>query len=127
MPMGTTNSDFQRQVAKLHQLTVYARWLLVLFCWLTLGTYAIWGLRNEIALWFDYFTWSAVRYGLMFNFIPAICLAFCIGMTVSVLVWQSRNIIWGLPAQERKQLEKQVERILATGSKHPLWKSIVNV
>jgi uncharacterized Tic20 family protein len=120
--METSNSQFQRQVKKFYRLTVYARWLFILFCWLTLGTYAIWGLRHEISLWFDYFTWSAVRYGLMFNIIPAICLIFCIGITVSVLVWQSRNIIWGLPSQEKQQLEKQVERILVAGNKHPLWK-----
>jgi hypothetical protein len=122
--MGTNNSNFQRQVEKLYQLTVYARWLFILCCWLTLGTYALWQLKHEIALLFDYFTWAAVRYGLMFNLLPAFCLSFCIGITVSVLLWQSRNIIWGLPAKERKYLEKQVTKILAAGRKHPLWKLI---
>jgi hypothetical protein len=122
--METSNSQFQRQVKKFYRLTVYARWLFILFCWLTLGTYAIWELRHEIGLLFDYFTWSAVRYGLIFNIIPAICLIFCIGITVAVLVWQSRNIIWGLPYQEKQQLEKKVARILVAGKKHPLWKWI---
>jgi hypothetical protein len=122
--METNNSNFQRQVEKFYQLTVYARWLFILCCWLTLGTYALWQMRREIALLFDYFTWAAVRYGLIFNLLPAFCLSFCIGITVSVLLWQSRNIIWGLPAQERKYLEKQVNKILAVGRKHPLWKWI---
>ena len=122
--MNNLQSDFERKVAKLHRLTVYGRWLLVLISWLTLGTYALWQLQEEIALWFDYFTWAAVYYTFHFNFVPTICLAFCLGMTISVLLWQSRNIIWGLPSNEKRQLVKQVKQIEARGKKHPLWKWI---
>ena len=122
--MSINQSDFEQKVAKLHQLTVYARWLFVVVSWLTLGSYALWHLRTEIALWFDYFTWAAVYYGFHFNPIPTICLAFCVGITVSVLIWQSRNIIWGLPADEQRQLERKVKKIQAQGKKHPLWKWI---
>ena len=117
-------SDFQHQVARLHQLTVYTRWLFVLFSWLTLGFYALCNLKEEISLWLDYFTWAAVYYGFHFNFLPTLCLAFCVATTMSVLVWQSRNLIWGLPRQEKQQLEQRVEKILARGKKHPLWKWI---
>lgn len=117
-------SKFKQQVARLHQLTVYLRWALVLFSWLTLGTYALWNLREEIAIIFNYFTWAAVYYGLHFNFVPTLSLSFCIATTLSVLIWQSRNIIWGLPAKEKRQLEKQVKKIRASGEKHPLWKWI---
>lgn len=120
--MNNLQSNFERKVAKLHRLTVYGRWLLVLISWLTLGTYALWQLQEEIALWFDYFTWAAVYYTFHFNFVPTICLAFCLGMTISVLLWQSRNIIWGLPPNEHRQLVKQVKQIEARGQKHPLWK-----
>ena len=122
--MSMNQSDFERKVAKLHRLTVYARWLFVAVSWLTLGSYALWHLRAEIALWFDYFTWAAVYYGFHFNPIPTICLAFCVGITVSVLIWQSRNIIWGLPIDEQRQLERKVKKIQAKGKKHPLWKWI---
>lgn len=118
------NLDFQYQVTKLYQLTVYARWLFILICWLTLGVYGIWGLRAEIALWLDYFTWAAVYYGLQFNFIPTLCLIICVAVTISVLVWQSRNLLWGLPLPEQRRLEKQVRKIMATGKKHPLWQWI---
>ncbi len=118
------NLDFQYQVTKLYQLTVYARWLFILICWLTLGIYGIWGLRAEIALWLDYFTWAAVYYGLQFNFIPTLCLIICVAVTISVLVWQSRNLLWGLPLPEQRRLEKQVRKIMATGKKHPLWQWI---
>ena len=122
--MSINQSDFERKVVKLHRLTVYARWLCVAVSWLTLGSYALWHLRAEITLWFDYFTWAAVYYGFHFNPIPTICLAFCVGITVSVLIWQSRNIIWGLPAHEQRQLERTVKKIQAKGKKHPLWKWI---
>ena len=118
------NLDFQHQVTKLYQLTVYARWLFILICWLTLGVYGIWGLRAEIALWLDYFTWAAVYYGLQFNFIPTLCLIVCVAVTISVLVWQSRNLLWGLPLPEQRRLEKQVRKIMAMGKKHPLWQWI---
>ncbi len=120
--MKSLDPNFERKVRKLYQLTIYFRWIVVLFSWLTFGVYGIWGLRSEISLWLDYFTWAALRYGLAFNIIPTICLAFCIGMTISVLVWQSRNIIWGLPAQEKQDLERKVQRILAKGKRHFLYK-----
>ncbi len=122
--MSKVQSDFQDKVAKLYQLSVYGRWLFVVASWLSLGVYALWNLRAEIAIGLDYFTWAAVYYGLHFNFIPTLCLAFCIGVTTSVLVWQSRNSILGLPAEERQKLEKQVKKIMAKGNKHPLWKWI---
>ncbi len=120
--MQSSDPNFQKKVNKLYQITVYFRWVTVLFCWLTFGAYGIWGLRSEISLWLEYFTWAAVRYGLAFNIIPTICLAFSVGMTISVLVWQSRNIIWGLPTQEKHDLEKKVQRILAQGKRHFLYK-----
>lgn len=124
--MSHIQADFQQKVERLYQLSVYGRWLFVVASWLTLGIYALWSLREEIAIALDYFTWAAVYYGLHFNFVPTLCLAFCIGVTVSVLVWQSRNLIWGLPAEEKRRLEKQVTRILAKGNKHPLWKWVNN-
>ncbi|MBE9167486.1 hypothetical protein IQ238_08120 [Pleurocapsales cyanobacterium LEGE 06147] len=122
--MIRSHPHYPRQVEKLHRITIYSRWLLVGLSWLTFGAYGIWGLRQEIALWLDYFTWTAVRYGIAYNPLPSLCLAFCIGMSASVLVWQSRNIIWGLPARERYRLEQQVKRIMAKGPNHPLWKWI---
>ena len=120
----SVRSNFQQKVNRLYKLSIYGRWLVVVFSWLTFGLYAIWNLREEIALCLDYFTWAAVYYGLHFNFLPTLCLAFCVSTTVSVLVWQSRNTIWGLPDFEKRKLEKQVKKILSKGTKHPLWKWI---
>lgn len=115
---------FKQQVQKLHHLTVYGRWLVVALLWLTIGSLSLWGLRSEIALWQQYFTWVAVRYGLFYNPLPTFGLALCIGMTVSVLVWQSRNILLGLPHQEQQRLEQQVHKIRQQGPSHPLWKRV---
>ncbi|WP_414543760.1 hypothetical protein [Nostoc sp. CCY0012] len=118
------DANFRQQVQRLHQLTVYGRWLFVGCLWLTIAPVALWYLRGEIAILRQYFTWVAVRYGLFYNPLPTLGLAFCIGVTVSTLVWQSRNILWGLPQPEQQRLEKQVFRIRQQGPTHPLWKWI---
>jgi len=115
---------FKQQVQKLHRLTVYGRWLVVGLLWISIGSLSIWGLRSEIALLQQYFTWAAVRYGLYYNPLSTLGLALCIGMTASVLVWQSRNILLGLPQKEQQRLEQQVYRIRQQGASHPLWKWI---
>jgi hypothetical protein len=113
---------FKAQVQRLHQLTVYARWLLIGILWVTLAPLSLWGWRYEISLLRAYFTWKAFQYGIIYNPLPAIGLAFCIGMTIAVLVWQSRNIFLGIPREEQKRLEQQVRRICQQGQSHPLWK-----
>jgi hypothetical protein len=113
---------FQIQVRRLYQLTVYARWLVVSILWLTVGSWSIWTLRREIGLWLEYFTWSAVRYALAYNRLAAVGLGLCLGATTAVLVWQSSNILWGLPPEQQRRLERQVRRIRERGSSHPLWK-----
>ncbi|GAB4244757.1 MAG: hypothetical protein Kow0049_34640 [Stanieria sp.] len=122
--MTELDPNLRKQVKRLHQLTVYARWSLVAFSWLTLGTFGLWGLRAEIQRLLDYFTWAGLRYSLSYNLGASLCLSICIGLTVSVLVWQSRNIIWGLSLRERYRLQQQVKQILASGTSHPLWKWI---
>ena len=115
---------FKKQVQKLHELTVCARWLLVGILWITLGPLSLWGWRYEISLLRSHFTWAALRYGIVYNRLPALGLGICISMTVAVLVWQSRNILWGIPPAEQKRLEQQVRRICQQGPSHPLWKWI---
>lgn len=114
--------SFEEQLQRLHQLTVYSRWLFVGFCWLVIAPLGIWGLREEFELWREYFTWAAVRYAIAYNRLSAVAIAFCIGITTSVLVWQSRNILFGMPDAERQRLENQLRRIHAAGPRHPLWK-----
>ncbi|MUH01430.1 hypothetical protein F7734_57860 [Scytonema sp. UIC 10036] len=120
--MDNTDLCFAQQVLRLHQLQVGARWLFVSFLWLTLAPVCLWNLREEIVLWRQYFTWVAVRYGLYYHPLSTLGLSFCIGMTLAVLIWQSRNILFGIPEDEKQRLEKQVFQIRQQGPSHPLWK-----
>lgn len=124
--LETTNLDptFEKQVQRLHRLTVYGRWLFVGCLWLTVAPLSLWALRSEIALWRQYFTWTALRYGLYHHPVATFGLAFCIAMTTAVLVWQSRNILFGLPQRDRQRLQQQVQHIRQQGESHPLWKWI---
>ena len=120
--MTNYQPNFRKQVQRLYNLTIYGRWLFVFVCWISLGSASIWGLQAEITLWREHFTWAALRYALIYNRLPAICLAFCIGITIAVLVRQSSNMLLGIPIKERNRLEEQVKKINALGPSHPLWK-----
>jgi hypothetical protein len=128
---GPSHSSFQRdrtfeqEVERLHQLTVLARWLLVVGLWVVLGLPSLWALRFEIELWREYFTWTAVRYTLAYNTPLSIALSLCIGSTIAVLIWQSRNILAGLPEPEQHRLEQQVMQIRRQGPSHPLWTWVI--
>ena len=125
-PLSSVELDpiFKQQVQKLYNLILYGRWLVVAFLWLSVGSLSLWGLRSEIALWLQYFTWVAVRFALYYNPLPTIGLTVCVVMTISVIVWQSRNILLGLPPDEQRRLEQQVQKIRQQGATHPLWKWI---
>lgn len=113
---------FQHQLKRLHQATVYSRWFLVGLLWVTVAPWSLWSLRSELALWRDYFTWTAVRYGLAFNLVPTVGLTLCIALTVSTLIWQSRNILFGIPARQRQRLKQRLLKIRQQGESHPLWR-----
>lgn len=116
--------EFIEQIKKMHRVTVYARWLFTGFLWLTVAPICLWMLRDEMGILQQYFTWNSVKFGLFYNPLATFGLAFCIGMTLAVLIWQSRNILFGLPKQEVQRLENQVFRIRKQGPSHPLWKFI---
>jgi hypothetical protein len=116
---------FKNQMANLYRLNVYSRWLTIGLLWLTIGAYSLWELRYPISLIQEEFTWAAVKYGLMFQPIPAFGLCLCVGVMTGTLVWQSRNMLWGMSKKERQQLIKQVSEIRKQGDAHPLWKWVV--
>jgi hypothetical protein len=124
-PDNQLDPIFKNQIERLYNLTIYARWCVIALLWLTVGAYSLWELRYPISLIQEYFTWAAVKYGLAFQPIPALGLALCVGMTTGTLVWQSRNLIWGISKKEQQRLAKQVCQIRQQGSSHPLWKWVV--
>ncbi|MDG2991717.1 hypothetical protein L3556_12355 [Candidatus Synechococcus calcipolaris G9] len=113
---------FALEVERLHRLTIWGRWLVVLGLWLTVGLGSLWNFRYEISLLREHFTWAALRYGIIFNRLASLGLAFCIGMTLAILMWQTRNILWGRPKTWQKHLEQRVLRIRRQGKTHPLWR-----
>jgi hypothetical protein len=120
----STDAIFKAQVQRLHHLTVALRWLAIGLLWLTVGSLSLWSLRSEIDMLRSHFTWAAVYYGMYHNQVPTLGLGFCIATTTAVLVWQSRNILLGMPPQYQKRLERGVCRIRQQGPTHPLWKWI---
>ncbi len=116
---------FKNQIDNLYRLTIYARWIFIALLWGTIGVYSLWELRYPIELMIEDFTWAAVKYGLVFQPLPAMGLFICVGMMAGTLVWQSRNLIWGLPLSEQQRLARQVCQIRQQGISHPLWKWVV--
>lgn len=116
------DSHFQGQVQRLHQLTMYGQWLFAVFLWVSLGAWSLWQLRYPISLMVEYFTWSAVFYTLVFQPLPVLGLSICILRTLTLLTWQIRLRLWGLPKREQYRLEEKVRRIQEQGARHWLWK-----
>lgn len=118
-------TEFERQVLRLHELTVWGRWLFILGCWLVVLPLALWTLRAEFALWRSHFTVAALRYAIQYNLPAALAIGACVGLTLSTLLWQSANILWGFPPEYRKHLERRVTRIRTSGRRHPLWRWVM--
>lgn len=113
-------SDLPPELQRLRLLAIYWRWSGVAVCWLLLAPLGIWGLRDEIRLWQDYFTWTAVRYGLAYNWLSALCLMFCLGTTISTAVLQW-DYWWGaISPREKTRLERRLKAIAELDPRHPL-------
>lgn len=123
---GKTSSEIdpaqEAQLMRLHQLTVYGRWFVVGLFWLLLAPPSLWVFGPEFRLWQDYFTWTAVRFAIAYHPIAAIALSLCIGLTIAVLIWQSRILLFGLSDEQRQYLQQQLFRIKQQGESHPLWR-----
>ena len=100
----------QAELNRLHRRQVQRRWLAIALCWLMLAPLSLWAVRRELALMHEYFTWAALRDAIAYNRLPAFGLAFCIAITISTLVWQSYNILFGFSPGYQKQLRRQAQR-----------------
>ncbi|MGD1804451.1 hypothetical protein ACP6PL_03275 [Dapis sp. BLCC M126] len=123
--MCKDESVLQVQVQRLYRLIIYFKWLIVVLLWSSIGSLSIWSLRREISLWVEHFTWVSVRYALAYYKLSTLGLSLCLGTTTAILVWQSRNILWGISPAEQKRLEQQVSQINHQGPTHPLWKWVI--
>ncbi|GAB4464261.1 MAG: hypothetical protein OHK0037_18060 [Elainellaceae cyanobacterium] len=113
--------SLEAEVERLHRLWIHTRWRGLGLLWLLVMPLAAWHLRDEIALWKQYFTWTAVRFGLIYHPLAAAGLIFCLSLTVSTLIWQSYTLLFGIPKSHRQRLSQQVSKIRQRGPSHPLW------
>lgn len=116
------DSALQAEMSRLYQVMLQGRWLVVAGLWLTLGSGSLWSLRKMLELAFEDFTWASLRYGLHYSPWATMGLLVCIGSTLSVLLWQSRNLLFGFSQRQQQYLQKQVLKIRAQGHSHPLWR-----
>ncbi|MGB3310433.1 MAG: hypothetical protein WBG32_13355 [Nodosilinea sp.] len=120
--MGTPS--YPAPLVRLRAIMLRRWWMVTGLLWLTVAPLSLWSLRPEIAQLRQYFTWSTVRIGLAYNRPAAIGLGLCVGLTVALLVAESRYMLWGMTKEERQRLERLRDRIAAQGPSHPLWPRI---
>lgn len=110
LPSVPADSLLHRQIKRLHRRQVYKRWFTVGLGWLVIAPLSLWAVRNEIALMHDYFTWVALRYAIIYNRLPAFALALCVAITITTLIWQSRNMLFGFSPRYESWLRQQALR-----------------
>ncbi|MDB9528346.1 hypothetical protein PN498_20310 [Oscillatoria sp. CS-180] len=79
-------------------------WFFTLGLWISVGLASLWSLRRTWQQAAEYFTWAAIRYGLAFNRFAAVGLGLCLGLTVALLVKETRFLLFGLSRKERNDL-----------------------
>lgn len=114
--------DTEQALEALRQQTMRHWWWLNLGLWLTVGAWSLWSLRAEYAIWAQYFTWTAVRFALVYHRLASIGLGLCAGLTLALLISESRHILWGLTPSERARLLQQLSKVHRQGAAHPWWR-----
>ncbi|MGA1603445.1 MAG: hypothetical protein ACO4CG_14315 [Prochlorothrix sp.] len=113
--------DLCRATLRLHHLQVQLRWSLHLILGLVLLPPSLWALSPEFSLWQQVITWAAVRYGLLDHPWATIAICYLMITTLETLLWQSRNLLWGMPRREVLHLADRVKQIRDRGPGHWLW------
>lgn len=130
MSMGDTQTnDLRRnqqeqEIEALRQSMMRTWWRVCLGLWLTVGLLSLWWVRADLQELQQYFTWTAVRFMLVYHRIAAMGLGLCFGLTLALLFSESRQILWGISETERSRLLNDLSRIHAQGPSHPKWRII---
>jgi hypothetical protein len=111
----------KKQLEYLRAIAWRRWWMTIAGLWLTVGSLSLWSLRLELVLLHQYFTWTALRYGLAYHRWAALGLGLCLGLTVALLVAESRYLLFGLAKEEQQRLETWLRRINRQGPGHRLW------
>ncbi|MEO1791351.1 MAG: hypothetical protein AAFR25_03885 [Cyanobacteria bacterium J06629_19] len=113
-----------QEIEALRQAMMHTWWWVCLGLWLTVGVLSLWLVRSDLQEIQQYFTWAAVRYMLAYNPVAAVGLGLCFGLTLALLVSESRQILWGISEGEYIRLQSNLEKIHEQGPSHPQWKVI---
>lgn len=116
--------ELKQPVARLYAIQQRSRWRFVLAMWLILIPLSLWGLRETLSLLMDYFTWAALRYGLIYNRLSALGIFLTLILTVTSAITRLRFKLMGYSGEEIYRLRRQVQRIQTKGQKHPLWHTV---
>lgn len=112
------------EIEALRQAMMRTWWWVCLAMWLTIGLLSLWWIRAEIQTLRQHFTWTAVRFIVIYHRPAAMGLGLCCGLTLALLLSESRQILWGISQGERARLLSSLEKIHAQGPSHPQWKVI---
>jgi hypothetical protein len=107
---------------RLHRLHLQIRWATAVLLWLIAMPIGLWLLRSQLLLLGDYFTWAGLRYGLRFNLIASVLTLLPIAWTLSLLIWQCRNALFGMAEVDRRRLLHHASQVIQQGDRHPLWR-----
>jgi hypothetical protein len=114
-----------RQVKRLRRVDVCQRWLFVALLWLTVGAWSFWEMREGMALLWEYFSFTGLKYIVVFHIWGGGAgFILCLTVTLSSIFWQIGHSLWRLSPRERHHLEVRVRQIQERGSKHPYWRWI---
>jgi hypothetical protein len=114
--------DSPSSLDRLRTVILRRWWWVSGLLWVTVAPLSLWSLRADIALLRQYFTWSAVRMALAYNRPAAFGLGLCVGLTVALLVAESRYLLFGMTKAERERLTRLADRITTQGPSHTLWR-----
>ncbi len=113
-----------QEIEALRQAMMRTWWWVCFGLWLSVGLLSLWWVRSDLQELRQYFTWTAVRFMLIYNRLAAMGLGLCFGLTLALLLSESRQILWGISEGEYARLLSNLEKIHAQGPSHPQWKII---
>ena len=114
----------EQAIEALRQAMMRTWWQVCLALWLTVGLASLWWVRSDLQELQQYFTWTAVRFMLVYHRIAAMGLGLCSGLTLALLFSESRQILWGISQTERSRLLSDLNKIRTQGPSHPQWKVV---
>lgn len=80
--------------------------------------WSLWDLRAEWLLMAEQFTWAALRYAVLYHLLTWLVLLVCLSSLLGILI----DRCW--PQRRDRRLQRQLNRILAIGARHPLWQRL---